>query len=224
MPAFGAPFQAPMATPGGVPWYLAGGVAKANCIAAYQPKGAASLAASYVNRVTPGTQDAAPGVAPTFNAATGWTFNGTTQYLTTGLNPGNAWTTLIRFSGGASAAGALYGAFNSADGAGHAIYPYADGFSRVRYANRSNNTVAPGLTAGNLGVAGQKPYRNGVPESITLSVGVNPFPETIYIGCRNKDNTTAEQFYANTTIAFVVYTVTLTAAQVLAVVTAMAAL
>lgn len=53
------------------------------CLAAWQPIGAADLAASYVNLANPGTYDAAAGVAPTFNAATGWEFTGT-QYLTTG--------------------------------------------------------------------------------------------------------------------------------------------
>lgn len=57
------------------------------CVAAYQPIGAASLAASYVNLANPGTYDAAPGVAPTWASATGWTFNGSTQYLTTGITP-----------------------------------------------------------------------------------------------------------------------------------------
>lgn len=53
----------------------------AGCVAAYAPVGAADLASSYVNLVTPGTYDAAPGVAPTWDAATGWTFNGSTQWL-----------------------------------------------------------------------------------------------------------------------------------------------
>jgi hypothetical protein len=67
------------------PWYLAGGIAAANCLAAFQPKGAASLAASYVNLATSGaTWDCtAPVAAPTFAAATGWTFTGT-QYLLVG--------------------------------------------------------------------------------------------------------------------------------------------
>ena len=66
------------------------------CIAAYQPKGAADLAASYVNLITPGTYNAAPGTAPTFDAATGWTFNGSTQYLTTGVVPASGYSMLVR--------------------------------------------------------------------------------------------------------------------------------
>src|SRR4030042_266315 len=64
-------------------WWLAGGISAANCLAAYQPKGAASYAASKVNLANPGTYDAVDGVAfPTWAAATGWTFNGVAQYLT----------------------------------------------------------------------------------------------------------------------------------------------
>jgi hypothetical protein len=57
-------------------WYLAGGAPMP--IAAYQPIGAAGLAASYENLVD--TFDASPGVAPTFDAARGWIGDGT-QYL-----------------------------------------------------------------------------------------------------------------------------------------------
>lgn len=49
--------------------------------AAFQPIGAASLAASYVSLYNPTTWDAAPVVAPTFDAATGWEFDGATTYL-----------------------------------------------------------------------------------------------------------------------------------------------
>ncbi len=62
-------------------WWLSGGISAANCIAAYQPKGAADLAASYVNLANPGTYNAAPGVAPTWAAADGWTFGGTNYLL-----------------------------------------------------------------------------------------------------------------------------------------------
>lgn len=59
-------------------WYTAAS-SGATCVRAYAPVGAASLAASYVDET--GNQDAAPGVAPTWAYGTGWTFNGTTQYL-----------------------------------------------------------------------------------------------------------------------------------------------
>lgn len=55
-----------------VPWYLAGGVSAANCIAAYQPKGASSLEASYVNLANPGTYNLS-GATPAFDSALGYT-------------------------------------------------------------------------------------------------------------------------------------------------------
>ena len=81
-------------------WWDADGTIS-GCVAAYQPIGAASLAASYSNLQNPGTYDAAPGTAPTFLAATGWTFNAATpQYLNTGVVPSSLnWTVIVRYSG-----------------------------------------------------------------------------------------------------------------------------
>jgi hypothetical protein len=55
-------------------------------IAAYQPKGAASLAASYVNLANPGTHDLSTTSAPEWSASTGWGFlpaNSTAHVVTT---------------------------------------------------------------------------------------------------------------------------------------------
>lgn len=67
-------------------WWLAGGIPGSNCLAAFKPKGAASLAASYVNLASGGaTWDAAPGVAPTFDTSYGWDFNSAAyEYLVIG--------------------------------------------------------------------------------------------------------------------------------------------
>jgi len=75
---FAKVFSSPIASPGAVaaiPWYLSGGIAAANCIAAYQPKGAASLAASYANLPNPGTYNAVPLDAITVLNAYGWYWN-----------------------------------------------------------------------------------------------------------------------------------------------------
>jgi hypothetical protein len=77
---FGASFGRVMRPPFGpatasgvVPWYLSGGIASSDCIAAYQPKGAASLAASYSNLNNPGTNDAAAsGGTPDWATGDGW--------------------------------------------------------------------------------------------------------------------------------------------------------
>ena len=114
-PVFQRPFSATFDRRAAVAaWYRAGGAPLP--VAAYQPKGAASLAASYVNLALPGTYDAAPGVAPSFDAATGWTFNRSLgQYLSisnTGylLKPT---TVLIRMTrSGTSFRGVLGGSSN----------------------------------------------------------------------------------------------------------------
>jgi hypothetical protein len=72
------------------PWYLAGGVDPANCVAAYQAKGAADYATSKVNLANPGTHDLIDGTsAPAFDTATGWTFDGATTYLVSDLGSNN---------------------------------------------------------------------------------------------------------------------------------------
>lgn len=77
-------------------WYVAGGVALANCIAAYQAVGAASYAASKSNLASPGTHDAADGVAVAWDAAIGWTSDGN-KYLTTDVVHGDDWSALIEW-------------------------------------------------------------------------------------------------------------------------------
>jgi hypothetical protein len=65
-------------------------------LVAYQPKGAASLAASYANLGTAGAaNNAAPGSAPTWNATDGWICDGS-AWLTPGtLNLGTVHTVAI---------------------------------------------------------------------------------------------------------------------------------
>jgi hypothetical protein len=66
-------------------WWV---VAGKTCMAAYQFKGAASYAAAKVNLANPGTYDCVDGAAyPTWATETGCTFNGSTQYLITGVAP-----------------------------------------------------------------------------------------------------------------------------------------
>jgi hypothetical protein len=65
-------------------WWLSGGVDSADVIAAYQPKGASTLAESYVNLADPGTYDAYPGNAP-YLTADGWMSDRNDYYLETGI-------------------------------------------------------------------------------------------------------------------------------------------
>lgn len=66
------------------------------CAAAYQPVGAASLAASYVNKANPGTNDLTVGSAVGLDATYGWTFDGTLRYLRTGIASYQPMTIIVR--------------------------------------------------------------------------------------------------------------------------------
>lgn len=99
---------------GGVaaPWWLSGGIAAVNCIAAYTPKGAVSLAASYDNNAAPGnglpdgTYDAmvVQGRTPAWSAVRGW-YNDQIgcRGLTTSVYPAKGWSYIIRLVNAGSA-------------------------------------------------------------------------------------------------------------------------
>lgn len=162
-----------------VPWYLAGGAPAP--IAVYQPKGAASLAASYVNLANPGTYDAAPGVAPTHDAAAGWTLNGSTQYLSTGILPVNnqTWSILARVSG---AGNSPYGYVLNTATSDSSLYLYpAYSDNKAYYSSGSYIGVSPNITSGTMAVAANTAYRNGVSDG-TIASGGAAFTTTLLIG------------------------------------------
>jgi hypothetical protein len=153
-------------------------------VAVYQPKGAASLAASYVNLVNPGTYNAAPGTAPTFAEATGWTFAAaSTQYLTTGIVPASGWSMLVRFSG-VSNNGALAGAWTSGGNTYFYLLPNNTSDSKHYYGGGTFLGV-PGLhTVGVMAIAGVTGYLNGVSDA-TMTAWSGTATRQITIGAFN---------------------------------------
>jgi len=141
------------------PWWLAGGVDPSNTVWAYQPKGAADLATSYINLASPDTYDAAPGVAPTHAPETGWYTNGS-KWLSTGyvLPASQTHSLVVRFAGctvnnDVHALVATYPGLSIYNDAGNVI-AFTLGISQI--------TSAPGMTDGVLGVAGRDCFKNGV--------------------------------------------------------------
>ena len=201
-----------------VPWYLSGGISAANCIAAYQPKGAASLAASYVNLANPGTYDAAPGVAPTWASGTGWTFNGSTQWLLTGITPASGWSMFVQYTGFGGANYSYFCGEFTAD-ARFFVGHYEVG---AWYASGQQvYNVAPSVAAaGNLGIAGQQGYRNGIADG--GAIGAWAGVATVAIGIARLLPFASNAAF--TAVALAIYDTTLTAPQVAAVSAAMAAL
>jgi len=146
---------------GAAPWYRAGSAPAP--VVAYQAKGATSLVASYSNLVTPGTNNVAPGVAPTFNSTTGWSFDGISQYLKTGVVPANInQTYLVGFSDAPAANQSVFGVY----GAGLTVAFQPRGDSSVHFGAYNGTlgsalNVAPRFVSGILVIAGLNVYWNG---------------------------------------------------------------
>ena len=208
-----------------VSWWLSGGISAGNCYAAYAAKGAASLAASYSNLNNPGTNDAGVGVAPTWGAATGWVFNGSTQYLTTAFLPeaDQSQTVILRFSN-LTSSGALTGTRGFGSGDIFAVRG-SQGSNAVRYRHGAAAVdSSPQHTVGTLCIAGNQGYRDGSADGAALAgwggaAGAYP----MYIGGYNNGTgmSLPDSVYIQ---AIAIYDTTLTAPQVLAVSNAMAAL
>lgn len=205
-----------------VPWWLSGGILAAQCRAAYQPKGAASYAASKVNLNQPGTNDAIDGAAfPSWAAGTGWTFSTVLlQYLDTTVlhdDAGQVWSMLVQVTGAGS--GVVAGDLRASRQFGI----FADtGAATHRYHNSGVSTVAGAVAAGNLAIAGAQGYLNGIVDGGAIGVAAQQ-SSNIYIGAGN--NNPAPYFcFTGTVVAVSIYSVTITAPQVAAVAAAMAAL
>ena len=203
------------------PWWALEGATC--CVRAYQPIRAVSQAASYTDWI--GNGNAGVGVAPTWDATDGWTFNGTTQYLTTTFIPQNDQTqsVLVRFSGlGAPQVSNRYflGSYDGSKGLylGHSIYD-------IWLASNGGGTgsVTAAGASGVLALAGSAAYFNGVPFGAAMTGWGAGTPLAAYIGCVNLVGSSARYIPVSIqAVAF--YDCTLTAAQVLAISTAMAAL
>lgn len=201
-------------------WWRAAGAT--DPVAAYQPKGASSQANSYINLANPGTYNlSAPGNAPTWDATNGLKFNGSNQYLTTGVAPetDQTWSMIVRFSN-VTSDGTLVGAgrpeytiqlsarFNS-----NSIRVYSNG-------GVSSVTPAGGVTAGVMCVAGRSCYLDGVSEG-TIAVGTAAVVmPVIYVGSRQYISS-PQLYQAGYVQALAIYDYTLTGAQVAAVTAAM---
>ena len=196
--------------------------------AAYAAKGAADLTASYTD-VSGEGHDAGVGVAPTWNSSDGWIFNGTTQYLTTTFvgETNQSQSMIVQFSNGASsAAGYLCGSTGPATSGSlpmfHILSSYTNGNHYYRNGAAAAG-VAGSITSGNLAIAGTQGYHNGAADGGALGAdGTTPWYAP-YIGGQNKLSI-GQDFYACYIQALAIYDTALTAGQVSAIATAMAAL
>lgn len=210
-----APRSAPV-TPAG--WWV---VAGKTCVAAYQAKGAASYAASKSNLANPGTYDAADAAAyPTWNTTTGWTFNGSTQYLTTGVTPGRDWSVLCQFAN-VTNGGVLLG--SQPNGAPYfGLQPNNIPNSKAGYWHEQFLLLSPVMSGGNMAFAAASAYRDGAKETESILTSSGSYL-AMFIGGWNGNGTLANA-YAGDILAVAFYSDTLTDGQIATVAAAMAAL
>ncbi len=189
--------------------------------AAYAAKGAADLTASYTDLSGEG-HDAGVGVAPTWDAVNGWIFNGTDQYLTAAFTPQNdqTQTAIAQFTNFTGDNDYLFGSYTAANTYFGVSLRVADAV--VRYVNGQNLDVGPNIATGNLAVAGNTGYRNGIADLGTIGAWAGASTHPFYIGVLGGAWTGG---YCPVYIqALAIYDTALTAPQVSAVATAMAAL
>lgn len=182
--------------------------------AAYQPKGAASLAASYID-LTGNGNNCGPGVAPGWNAVNGWIFNATNQWLDTSFIPqiDQSQSMLMQFTNYTSV-GVEMAMGVRTGGGDYLIAPNYTG--SILRGNGGNISVAPGLLIGNIGVAGSQGYRNGVAEGAPFGAWGAGGAFSVYIGCWNQTGAPL-RFCATYIQAVSLYDCTLTPAEVAAV-------
>jgi hypothetical protein len=171
-------------------WWTAGGT---GCVGAWAAKGAASQAASYVNLAQPGTYDLTLGVAPTWNTATGWTFNGLTKYLlsSSAIPIAQTWSVLIKFNSVVGTGGVLCGTYSS-DNLKQCTLTPAHPSVDVHVYNFSDKQKNPAarMTSGSLGVSGVTCYANGSPDATFTGMAAFTAAWKLAIGAKNFNNGT----------------------------------
>lgn len=208
---------------GAADWWEAGGAT--GCIAAYQPKGAASLAASYSNLDNPGTYDAVEVGAPTFDTVTGWgLLRSSNQCLDTGIVPTSAYSVAIRFSDVPASGSDMtaFGQFSFDTGNGFYYRPNSASGSHDFACGHSSGALSPAHAGGVAILAGPNLYIDGTLSSSVTAAAVASI--TLYIGAIHaSDGNRFSQLTGNIQ-AFAMYSGTLDATQAATLSSAMAAL
>lgn len=206
------------------PW-AAGGAT--GCVAAWIIKGSPSLAASYVNLVSPGTHNAATVTDPAFDYELGWHCTGLAQLSTDLAPPAGTGSAFVRVDSVDASGGEVIPFGDYQSGAGKGAFLVGFTATGVEVYNGENNpngtrTNTPAMVAGVYGFAGKAIYRNGVAESTTIPGG-NFSNAVIDLCCLNAVATHPNKFKGNI-MALFVYDNTLSPSAAAAVSAAMAAL
>lgn len=195
--------------------FTAGGlIPAANCVQAFDPYIVQDLAQSYVDLSGHGNNAIAT-VPPTLGPG-GWLFNGTDQFVSTGITALYNWSMFATYTyTGATGIYALFGA----NGYMY-FYPWAFSATTSYFYYRTKfGAVTPQITSGVAGMTGEetstgrygKSYHNGV---LKNTLGDTPHAGAIhYIGAMNNGSGSPYRF-ANCTVArWALYNISLSEAQ-----------
>lgn len=225
-PSFsGVQIWRPHATTGGSTWWDNNG-AISGCVAAYQPKGASGLSNSYINKANPGTDNAAPGVAPTWDATGGWTFDGTTQYLLAASVLTSSYSMLIRFSNLTLGSSKCYAGSYHDSGENATFLIQQQSSTNLRFYSgslTSELSIASTVTSGVVGLAGKTCYLDSTNLG-TTNAGTFATSLVVAIGGLRYQNSSTIQFCEVKIQALAIYSTTLTAGEVATLTTLMNAL
>jgi hypothetical protein len=208
------------AVAGGGWWDLNGTIT--SCVAAYQPKGAASYAASKTD--LSGNSNTAieiDGNSPAWDSSYGWSFNNTNKRLSVGFAIDDLyWSFILRYSGYSIDDKWLCGNWTSEHMSGIRNRQGKHSWANYSYNNVDEFAITlENAAAGISAVAGRYGYWNGV-NKVTSIPTDTVTGGNFYVGGRNYTNS-----YVDAEIqAFAIYNSVLTQTQIEDLTTAMAAL
>lgn len=205
-------------------WWTVGNLIPASsCIAAWQPKGAASLTDSYINLANPGCPPVIE-VAPTFDPFIGWTFNGSTQYLLARFYTRALMSYCVRISNCATNAASrnAFGGQNNGDPYDGVCFQNTSASDVHYYANGLGLSVAGRVTEGTFAATPTKAFRNGVADGVINNTMAHPHV-IIAIGAVMMGGAISQYLNGNI-IALSFYSTPLTDAQAIALSNAVALL
>ena len=217
---FSPTFQPRSVVSGVEPWWLSGGIAAANCVAAYQPKGAADYATSKLNLNAPGTNDAIKaGANESGWSSLGWLPNGEAlNCLKAPVAITTNYSVFIKLTCSLSDRRCAAGYYNVNNSWVIFARENTDvvGFYNGQY---NAGTNAPAHSSGVIGMAGTNCYRDGVLVT-TRAGGANiPWLAIGYLGASSYALPSGSVIQA-----MAIYDITITPTQVGLLTAAMAAL
>lgn len=200
-------------------WYLAGGVASANCLGAYLARGSADYATARTDLTGNGNTLLETNGTVAWDTTYGFRLTAAeAKAFNTQISPANQNYTYLVWYAGATGDGWLFGQDGGGSGPRFVgIQPTRFG-TRVRYWNSS--TLAdktPQLAGGILTIAGTKCYRNAVDEGLTIVAWTGSSVFSVALGASHSATSTYTDYITADIYAFAVYNAVLTQPQISAI-------